>query len=155
MSNSLQPQGLQHARLSCPSPAPGACSNSSPSCQWCHSTISSSVVPFSSCLQYFPTSGSPPMSQFFSSGGQSTGIPASASVLPMNIQDWFPLGLMGWFSLQSKGLSRVFSNTTVQKHQFFRAQLFIVPTLTSIHDYWKNHSFDYTELFCPSYVSAF
>ena len=123
MSNSLQPHGLQHARLPCPSPTPGACSNSCPLGQWCHPIISSSVIPFSSCLQSFPSSGSLPMSQFFTSGSQSIGVSASASVLPMNIQDWFPLGLIGLISLQSKGLSRVFSNTTVQKHQFFSAQL--------------------------------
>ena len=121
MSNSLQPHGLQHARLPCPSPIPRGCSNSCPSSQWCHPTILSSVVPFSSYLQSFPASESFPMSQFFSSGGESTGV--SASVLPMNIQDWFPLGLIGWLSLLAKGLSRVFSNTTVQKHQFFGAQL--------------------------------
>ena len=127
MSDSLRPQGLQHARLPCPSPTPRACSNSCPLSQWYHSTISSSVVPFSSCLQSFPASGSFPMSQFFASGGQSIGISASPSVLPMNIQDWFPLWLTSWISLQSKGLSRVFSNTTVQKHQlfsfFFKVQL--------------------------------
>ena len=111
---------LQHARLPCPSPIPKAYSNSSPSSRWCNPTISSSVVPFSFCLQSFPVSGSFPMSQFFASGGQSIG--ASASVLPMTIQDWFPLGLTGWISLQSKGLSRVFSNTTVQMHQFFGTQ---------------------------------
>ena len=121
VSDSLRPHGLQHARLPCPSPTPGDCSNSCPSSQWCHPTISSSVIPFSSCLQPFPASGSFPVSQFFVSGGQS--IRASASVLPKNIQDWFPLGLTGWISLQSKGLSRVFSNTTVQKHQFFGTQL--------------------------------
>ena len=114
MSNSLWPQGLQHARLPCPSPTPGACSNSCPLSCWCHPTISSSVVPFS-CLQSFPASGSFPVSQLFTSGGQSIG--DSASVLPMNIQHCFPLGLTGVISLQSKGLSRVFSNTTVQKHQ--------------------------------------
>ena len=108
---------------------------------WCHPIISSSVIPFSSCLQSFLASGSFPMSQLFASGGQSTGVSASASVLPMNIQDWFPLGWTGWISLLFKGLSRVFSNTTVQKHQFFGAQLYS-PTLTSIHDYWKNHSLD-------------
>jgi len=97
--------------------------NSCPSSQWCHPTISSSVVPFSTCLQYFPASESFPMSQFFTSGGQSTGVSASTSVLPKNIQDWFPLGLTGWTSLQSEWLSRVFSNTTVQKHQFFDTQL--------------------------------
>ena len=123
MSDSLQPHGLQHARLPCPSPTPVAYSNSCPSSWWCHSTISSSVVPFSSCLQSFPASGSFPVSQFFTSGGQSIGVSALASVLPMNIQDWFPWGLTGLISLQSKGLSRIFSNSTVQKHQFFCAQL--------------------------------
>ena len=116
------PHGLQHARLPCPSPTPRACSNSCPSSWWCYSTILTSVVPFASCLQSFPASGSFPMSQFFASSGQSIGTSASASVLPMKIQDWFPLGLTGLISLQSKGLSRVFSNTTVQKHQFFCAQ---------------------------------
>ena len=113
--------GLQHARLPCPWPTPRACSNSCPLSQWCHPTISSSVIPFSSCLQSYPVSGFFPRSQFFASGGKSIG--ASASVLLMNTQDWFPLGWTGWISLQSKGLSRVFSNTTVQKHQFFSAQL--------------------------------
>ena len=112
---------------------PGAYSNSCPSSQWCHPTISSSVVPFSSHLQSFPASGSFPMSQFFTSSGQSIGVSASASVLPMNIQDWFPLGWTGWISLQSKGLSRVFSNTTVQKHQFFHnTQLFPLGTASYI-----------------------
>ena len=119
MSDSLQPHGLQHSRLPCPSPTPKACSNSSPLSWWCHPTISSSVIPFSSCLQSFPASGSFPRSQFFTSGGQSIGVSALASVLPMNIQDWFPLGWTGLISLQSKELSRVFSNTTVQKHQVF------------------------------------
>ena len=100
-----------------------ACSNSCSLCRWCHPNVSSSVVPFFSCLQSFPASGSFPVSQFFESAGQSIGVSALASVLPMNIQDWFPLGWIGWISLQSKGLSRVFSNTTVQKHQFFSAQL--------------------------------
>ena len=109
---------------------------------WC----SSSVGPFSSHLQTFPASRSFQMSQFFISGGQSIGVSASASVLQMNIQDCFPLGWTGWIPLQSKGLSRIFSNTTVQKHQFFSAQLFFIPTLTSIHDYWKNHSSDWTDL---------
>ena len=121
VSNSLQPHGLQHARLPCPSPTPRAYSNSCPLSRWCHATISSSIVPFSSHLQSFPASGYFPMSQFFASGGQSIGI--SASVLPMNIQDWFPLGWTGWISLQSKGLWRVFSKTTVQKHQFFSTQI--------------------------------
>ena len=121
ISNSLWPHGLQHTRPPCPSPTLGVYSNSSPSSRWCYPTIS--VVPFSSRLQSFPASGSFPMSQFFTSGGQSIGSSASASVFPMNIQDWFPLGWTGWISLQSKGLSRVFSSTTVQKHQFFGAQL--------------------------------
>ena len=119
----LWPHEWQHARPPCPSPTPGVHSNSRPSSQWCHPAISSSVVPFSSHLQSFPASGSFQMSQFFASGGQSIRVSASALILPMNIQDWFPLGWIGWISLQSKGLSRVFSNTTVQKHQFFGAQL--------------------------------
>ena len=119
MSDSLRPSGLEHNRLPCPSPSPRACSNSCPSSRWCHPTISSSLVPFCSCLQSFPASGSFPMSRLFTSGDQSIGASASASVLPMNIQGWFPLGLTGLISLLSKGLSRVFSNTTVQKHQFF------------------------------------
>ena len=120
LSNFLPPHGLQHARLPCSSPSPGACSNLCSLSQWSHPTISSSVIPFSSCLQSFPASGSFLISQVFTSGGQSIG--ASASVLPMTIQDWFPLGWTGLISLQSKGLSRVFSNTTVQKHQFFGTQ---------------------------------
>ena len=123
VSDSLWPQGLQHARLPCPSPTPRAYSSSCSSSQLCHPTISSSVVPFSSCLQSFPASGSFLRTRFFTSSGQSIGVSASASVLPMNIQDWFPLGWTGWVSLQSKSLSRVFSNTTVQKHQFFSTQL--------------------------------
>ena len=117
MSNSLWSHELQHARPPCPSLTPRVCLNSCPSSKWCHPPISSSAVPFFSCLRSFPPSESFPMSQFFTSGGQSIG--ASASVLPGNIQDWFPLGWIGWISLLSKGLSRVFSNTTVQKHQFF------------------------------------
>ena len=123
MSNSLWPHDLQHARPCCPSPTPGAYSNSCPLHWWCHPTISSSVFTFSSHLQSFPTSGSFPMIQFFTSEGQNIGVSASESVFPMNIQDWFPLGWTGWISLLSKGLSRVFSNTTVQKHWFFTAQL--------------------------------
>ena len=123
MSNILQPHGLQHVKLLCLSPAPEVCLNSCWSSQWCHPTISSFVITFSSCLQSFPTSGSFPRSQFFTSGGRSIGASALASVLPMNIQDWFPLGLTGLISLQSKGLLRVFSNTTVQNHQFFSPQL--------------------------------
>ena len=118
----LWPHGLQHARPLCPSPTPKAYSNSCPSSQWCHLTTSYSVIPFSSHLPSFPASGSFQMNQFFASGGQSMGALASASVLPMNIQDWSPLGWTGWISLQSKGLSRVFSSPTVQKHQFFGAQ---------------------------------
>ena len=118
----LWPHGLQHARLRCPLPSPRACSNSCPSSQWCHPTILSSVTPYSSCLQSFPVSGSFLMSRFFPSGGQSSGASASASVHPMNIQDWFALGLIGLISLQSKGLSRVFSNTTIWKPQFFGSQ---------------------------------
>ena len=119
-SDSLWPHGLQHTRLPCPSPSPRAISNPCPSSQWYYLTISSSVIPLSSCLQSFPASGSFPMSQLFASGGQSTG--ASASVLPMSIQGWFPLGFTGFISLLSKGLSKVFFSTTVQKHQFFGAQ---------------------------------
>ena len=119
MSDSLWPHGLQHNSLPCPSPTPKACSNSCPLSQGCHPTISSFVVAFFSCLQTFPAPGSFPMSQFFALGGQSIRVSASASDLPMNIQAWFPLGWTGWISLQSKGLSRGFSNTTVQKYQFF------------------------------------
>ena len=122
VSESLQPQGLQHAWPPCPSSTPGVYSNSCPLSCWCHPTISSSVIPFSSCPQSFPASGSFLMSQLFASGGQSIGVSASTSVLPMNTQDWSPLGWTGCISLQSKGLSRVFSNTTVHKHQFFCAQ---------------------------------
>ena len=123
MSDSLQPHESQHARPPCPSPTPRVHSNSCPSSRWCHPAISSSVIPFSSCRQSLPASGSFPMSQLFTSGGQRIGVSASASVLPMNTQDWSPLGWTSWISLQSKGLSRVFSNTTVQKHQFVCAQL--------------------------------
>ena len=123
MSNSLPPHGLQHGRLPCPSPTPRVCSNSCALSQWCHPIISSSVIPFSSCLQSFPASGFFPISWFFASSGQSIGTSSSALVLPMNIQNWFSLGLTGLISFQSKGFSRVFSNTTVQKHQFFGAQL--------------------------------
>ena len=155
VADSLQPRRLRHARLPCPSPTPRAYPNSCPLSGWCHPTISSSVIPFSSCLQSFLTLGSFQMSQLFTSGGQSIGVSASASVLPMNIQDWFPLGLTGWISLQSKGLSRVFSNTTVWKHLLFSAQPCLWSKITCIHDYWKNHSFDYTYLYQPRDVSAF
>ena len=141
MSDFLQPRGLQHARPPCPSPTPGDYPNSCPLSQWCHPTISSSLVPFSSHLQSFPASGSFQMSQLFALGGQSIGVSTSASMLPINTQDWSPLGWTGWISLQSKGLSRIFSNITVQKHQFF-ASFPYSPTLTSIYDHWINHSLD-------------
>ena len=128
-------------RLPCPSSTLRACSNSCPLSQWCHPNILSSVAPCS-CPQTFPASGSFPMGWLIVSSSQSIGASASVSVLPMNIQDWFTLGWAGWISLQSKGLSRVFSNTTVQKHQFFSAQFLHSPTLTSTHDHWKNHGFD-------------
>ena len=145
MPKSLQPHGLQHARPSCPSPTPRVYSNSCPLSRWCHPTISSSVVPFSSPLQSFPASGSFQKSQFFASGVQSIGVSASASVLPMNIQDWFSLGWTGWISLLSKELSIVFSSATVRKQWFFGAQPFYGPPLISVYDYCKNHSFDYTD----------
>ena len=119
----LATHGLQHARPPCPSPTPGVYSNSCPLSRWHHPTISSSVIPFSSCFQSFPASGSFQMSQLFTSGGQRIGVSASASLLPMNTQDWSPSGWASWISLQSKGLSRIFSNTTVQKYQFFSTQL--------------------------------
>ena len=148
MSDSLQLHELQHARPPCPSPTPRVYSNSCPRSPWCHPTISSSIIPFSSCLQSFPASGSFPMSHFFAACGQSIGASDSASVLPMIIQDWFPLGWTGWISLQSKGPSRVFSNTTVQKHSSALSFLY-GPALTSIHNYWKNHSFFYGVLDLP------
>ena len=123
VSDSLRTHELQHARPPCPSPTPGVYPNPCPLRQWCHPTISSSVVPFSSCPQSFPASRSFQMNHLFTSGGQSIGVSASTSVLPMNTQDWSPLGWTGWISLQSKGFSRVFSNTTIQKHQFFGTQL--------------------------------
>ena len=123
VSDSLRPHELKHTRPPCPSPTPGVYPNSCPLSRWCHPTISPSVIPFSSCPQSFPASGSVQMSQLFASGGQSIRVSASTSVLPMNTQDWSPLGWTGWTSLQFKGLSRVFSNTTVQKHQFFGTQL--------------------------------
>ena len=141
MSDSLSPHGLQHARLPCPSPTPGACSNSWPLSQWCHPMISSSV-PVSSCFLSSLASGSFPMRQFFASGGQSIGVSTSASILPMNIQDWFPLGLYGLISSQSKGLSRGVSNTTVHKRQFFSAQLCLWSSC-SIHTWLlENHRLD-------------
>ena len=141
VSHTLRPYELQHARPPCPSPTPGACSNSCPLSWWCHPNITSSVIPFFSCLQSFPASGSFPMNQFFTSSGQSIGASTSASVLPMNIQDWFPLGLTGLISLQSKRLLRVF-NTQFKSINSLVFSLLYGPTLTSIHEYWKNHSLD-------------
>ena len=141
-------------RRPCPSLSPRAYSNMCPLSQWCHQTIVSPDILFSSCLQSFPASGTFPLSWLLSSCGQSISVSASASVLPMNSEGWFPLGLTGWIALQSKGLSRVFSNTTVRKHQSFGAQ----PSLRSnshIHDYWKNHGFDYRGLCWHSNVSVF
>ena len=139
-SDSLRPHESQHARPLCPSPATRVYWNSCPSSWWCHPAISSSVVPFSSCPQSLPASGSFSMSQHFALGGQSIGVSASASVLPVNTQDWSPLGWTDWISLQSKGLSRVFSSTTVQSINFSALSFLHSPTLTSIHDHWKNHS---------------
>ena len=144
VSDSLRPHGLQHARLPCPSPTPRVCSKSCPLSQWCHPTISSSAIPFSSCLQSFPASGSFPMSRFFTSGGQSTGVSASASVLPVNIQDRFPLGMTGWISLQSKGLFKSLLQHHSSKASILWHSSFLHgTTLTSTHDYWKNYLFDY------------
>ena len=153
VSDSLWPYESQHTRPPCPSPTPGVYSDSRPSSWWCHPTISSSVIPFSSCLQSFPALGSFPISQLFISGGQRPEASASASVLPMNMQGLFPLGWTSWISLQSKGLPRVFSNTTVKKHQFFGAQ----PSLWSnshIHTWLlENHSFDYIWMFIGKVTS--
>ena len=142
VTDSLQPHGLQHARPLCPSPIPGAYSNSCPLSQWCHPTISSSVIPFSSCPQSFPSAGSFQMSQLFAPGGQSIGVSNSTSVLPMNTQDWSPIGWTGWISLQSKQLSRVFSTPQFKSTNSSVLSFLYSPTLTSIHDYWKNHSLD-------------
>ena len=131
MSDSLRPHGLQHTRLLCPSPTPGVYPNLCPLSQWCHPTISSSIIPFSSRLQSFPASGSFQMSQLFASGGQSIGVSASTSVLPMNTQDWSPLGWTGWIFLQSKGLSRVFSNTWFKSVNSSAVSFLYSPTLTS------------------------
>ena len=136
VSNHLQPHGLQHARPHCPPPTPWASSNYCPLSWWCHPAISSSVIPFFSQLQSFPASGSFPVSRLFASGGQSIGASASASVLPMNIQDWFPLGWTGWISLQSKGLSRVFSTAQFKSINSSALSFLHSPTLTSIHDHW-------------------
>ena len=151
MSDSLWPHELQHTRLLCPSLSVKVCSNSCPLSQLCYLSISSSVTPFSSCPRSFPTSEPFPMSQLFASGGQNIGASASASVLPMNIQSWFPLGLTGLISLLSKGLSRVF--TTIWKINSLVLSLFYGPALISVHDNWKNHSFDHMDLCWQSDVS--
>ena len=154
VSDSLWPHGLQHARLPCPSLFPRVCSNLCPLNLWCHPTISSSVVPFSSCPLSFPASGSFPLSWLFTSCGQSIGASASTSVLPVNIWGWFLLGLTGLISLLSKGFSRVFSSTTMQKSQFFGVHPSLWFNSHIYNDYWKNHSSDYTDLCWPSDVSA-
>ena len=147
---SLRPQGLQHARLPCPSPSPGNCSNSCPLSRWFHPTVSSSVAPFSSRLQSFPASGAFPMSQFFASGGQSIGVSASTSVLPMYIQGWFPLGLTGLTSLLSKDCQESSPAPQFKSISSLALSLFYCPALTSIHNYWENHNFDYTDLYRQS-----
>ena len=155
VSDSLWPHGLQHTRLPCPSPTPGACSNSRPLSQWCHPTISSSAFPFSSCLQSFPASGSFPMSQFFTSGGQRIGVSASALILPMNIQGLFPLGWTGWISLQSRDCQESSPTSQFKSINSLALSFLYGPTLTSIHDYWKNHRFDYMDACQWSNISAF
>ena len=142
VSDSLQPHESQLARPPCPSPTPGVHSNSCPLSRWCHPAISSSVVPFSPCPQSLPGSESSPMSQLFARGGQSTGVSALASFLPKKSQGWSPSKWTGWNSLQSKGLSRVFSTSQFKSINFSALSLLYSPTLTSIHDHWKNHSLD-------------
>ena len=154
VSDALQPHGLQHTRLSCPSSTPRTCSNSYPSSRWCHPTISSSVVSFFSCLQSFPASGSFPMSQFFTSSGQSIGALASASTLPMNTQGSFPLGLTGFTSLLSKDSQEYSPAPWFKSINSLALSLLCDPTLTSVHDYWKNHSFNYSDLCQQRDVSA-
>ena len=153
MSNSLLPHELQQTRLPCPSPTPWACSKSCPLSQWCHPTITSSVIPSSSCLQSFPASGSFPMIQVFASGSQSIGASASASALPMNIQDWFPLGFTGFICCPRDSQK---SSTALQFKSISSLVLSLLygPTLTSIPDYWKNNSFDYMDLCQQSDVST-
>ena len=155
MSSSLSPHGLQRAKLLCPLLSPGVCSNSYALSQWCYLTILSSATTFSSWCQSFPASGSFPVSQFFASGSQSIGVSASTSVLPMNIQDWSPLGWTRLISLLSKGLSRVFSNTTVQKHQFFGTLPFVWSSSHVVLDYWEDHSFDHMDFCGQGDVFAF
>ena len=154
LSNFLWPHGLQHVRLPCPSSSPRVYSNSCPLSRRCHSTISSSVTPFSSCLQSSPASGSFPMIQLFTSSGQSIGVSASVSLLPMTVQRWFPLGLTRLISLQSKGLSRIFSGTTIQKHQFFGAQLSLQSNSLYV-TIGKTIAVNYRDLCWQSNVSAF
>ena len=155
MSDSLQPQGLEHTRPPCPLPTPGACSNSCPLSWWCHPTVSSSVVPFSSRLQSFPASGSFQMSQFFTSGDQSIGVSASASVLSMNIQHWFPLGWTGWISCSPRDSQESSQTPQFKSINSSALSLLYGSSLTSVHDYWKNHSFDHMNLCQQSDVFAF
>ena len=145
VSDSLWPHGLQHSRPPGPSPTPGVYSNSHPLSWWCHPTISSSVIPFSSCLQSFPASESFQMSQFFTSGGQSIGVTASASALTINTQDWFPLGWAGWISLLSKDSQKSSPTPQFKSINYLVLSFLYSPTLTSIHDYWKNYCFDHTD----------
>ena len=153
VSYSLRPHGLQHARLPCPSPSPRACSNSCPLSRWCHPAISSSVIPFSSCSQSFPESGSLLMSQIFASGGLSIG--ASASVLPMNIQDWFPFELTGLISCSPRDSQESSPTPQFKSISSLALSLLCGSALTSIHNYWKNHSFDCLDLCWQSNVYAF
>ena len=155
MSDSLLPHGPQHARPPCPSPTPGVYPNSCPLSRWCHPTISSSVISFSSCLQSFPASGSFQMNQLSASGGQSIRVSASASVLPVNTQDWSPLGWTGWISLQSRDSQESSSTPQFKSIGSLALSFLYSPTLTSIHDCWKNHSLDETDLCWQSNVSAF
>ena len=155
VSDSLWPHGMQHDRPPCPSPTPGVHSNSCPLRQWCHPTISSSVVPFSSCLQSFPASESYQMSQFFASGGLSIRVSASASVLPMNIQDWFPLRWTGWISCSPRDSQESSPTPQFKSINSLALSFLYSPVLTSIHDYWKNHSLDKMDFCWQSNVSAF
>ena len=155
VSNSLWPHRLQHASLPCPSPILTAYSNSCPLSQWCHQTISSSVVSFSSCLQSFSASGSFSISLLFTSDGQSIGVAASASVLPMNIQDWFLSGLPGWIFLKPRDSQESSPTPQFKSINYLALSFLYVPILTTIHDYWKKHSFDYKDFCQQSDVSAF
>ena len=155
ISNSVWIHGLQHPRLPYPSPCPRVCSDSCPLSKWCHPTISSSIVPFLSCLQSFPASGSFPLSQLFASGGQSVGASASASVFPMNIQGWFPLDSLVWFPFCPRDSQESSLEPQFKGIHSSMLSLFYCPNITSVHDYWKNHSFDYMDLCWQSNVSAF